>query len=93
MEHTQGFINFEGYEDKLKERKEAFDKKYEGKKVEFEYQELGIEMQKYFKKNIWYLFWKYNEEDIKYAYEQCKKYDKPHVPYLVAIIRKRKQHG
>lgn len=58
-------------------------------KANYRYQELGLEMQKDFKENIWWLFHKYHEDDIAYAYEQCKKYEKFSVGYVISIINKR----
>lgn len=77
----------QGYETVLKKRRAAFEEKHGD--VEYEFQVIGKEMEKYFKKNIWYLFYRYSLDDIKYAFEQCRRYDKPHLPYFLAVIRNR----
>ena len=59
----------------------------QNKGVDYRFQELGKEMQKYFNKNIWYLFYRYKEEDLRLAFEECKRYNKPYVPYLIKIIK------
>jgi len=90
MQYSSGEqLELGNYKALLQKRKTAFDEKHEGKKVEYEYQEVGIEMQKFFKQNIWFLFTKYDLNDIKYAFDQCKKYEKPHIGYLLAVIKKR----
>jgi hypothetical protein len=66
-----------------------FAKEQVGANVNYRYQELGVKMQKDFKENIWWLFHKYHEDDIAYAYEQCKKYQKFSVGYVISIIKKR----
>lgn len=58
-------------------------------KANYRYQELGLEMQPYFKQNIWWLFHKYHEDDIRFAFEQCKKYEKFHIGYIISVIKGR----
>lgn len=82
MQYTTGeHIDLSGYAERFENRKD------DG--VDFEFQEVGKEMQSFFKANIWHLFYKYKLDDIKYAFEQCKKYKKPYVGYLLAVIKKR----
>ena len=80
-------IDFSNYEALLKNRAAQFSKKTEGKKVDHSYQELGIEMQRFFGRNIWYLFYKYKEQDLRDAFEICKRNNKKSVGYLIGIIR------
>jgi hypothetical protein len=71
------------------ETKPIFAEQVVATKAEYRYQELGLQMQKDFAQNIWWLFHRYHEDDIRYAYEQCKKYQKFHVGYIISIINKR----
>lgn len=58
------------------------------KRVEYSFQALGIEMEKFFgNKKVWPLFYKFKEEDMRLAFEECKKYNKPYVPYLIKVIK------
>jgi len=57
-------------------------------KADFRFQELGMEMQEYFKQNIWYLFYKYDEFQIKDAFTICKNKGIKKINYLVGIIRR-----
>ena len=82
-------LNFDSFKQQQRERKAAFDKKHSGKKIDHSYQELAIEMQQFFGKNIWYLFWKYKEQDIKEAFEICKRKEIKNVAYLIGCINRK----
>ena len=56
-------------------------------KIDYSFQDLGIEMQSYFKKIIWYLFHKYDELKIRDAFKICKEKGIKKVNYLVGIIK------
>ena len=71
----------------LRERQIAFAEKYGGKKIDHSFQELGVEMSKYFKDNIWFLFSIYSEEDMKYAFEICKRKEIFTIGYMRGIIK------
>lgn len=56
--------------------------------IRYSFQELGIEMEKFFgNKKCWPLFYKYGEEELRLAFGECKKYNKPFVPYLIKVIK------
>lgn len=59
--------------------------------VEYEYQEVGKQMQDYYPVKqrgwLWSLFWKYPLADIKLAHEKTVAQDKKDVRYLNAILR------
>lgn len=87
MQYTEGSqLNFDEYIDLLKTRRAAFDKAHP-QKIDYPYQELGIEMQRFFGRNIWYLFYKYKEDDIREAFTVCERKGKRSVPYLIGIIK------
>jgi hypothetical protein len=49
---------------------------------------LGVDMEKFFgNKKCWPLFYRYKEEDLRLAFEECKKYNKPFIPYLIKVIK------
>ena len=72
--------------DLLKRRKP----KKQKHKIDYRFQELGIEMQKYFKKNIWFLFTKYDELKLRDAFKICKKKGIKNIAYLLGIYRRMK---
>ena len=82
-------IQLSNYQDLLKSRAEQFKEKTGGKKVECSFQELGLDLHTYFGRNVWWLFYKYKEEDIREAYEICKRRDIKNVNYLVGCIRRK----
>lgn len=87
MEFTEGsHIDLSGYVNLLKSRRATFDETHP-QKIEHSFQELGIEMQKFFGKNIWYLFYKHKEDDLRYAFSICQKKNKRSIPYLLGIIK------
>ena len=88
MKYAQGDnLDLSGYTDLLKERAAQFKERTEGKRIDHSFQELGIEMQKYFNRNIWHLFYKYKEQDLREAFAICQRNDKKSVGYLIGVIR------
>jgi hypothetical protein len=61
-------------------------------KIEYGFQELGVEMQEYFKpkypSEVWALFYKYPEGLIRDSFKRCKKRGNTNVRYLVGIIKR-----
>lgn len=87
--HSGEQLDLSSYKCDLKQKQIAFNNKYGGKKVEYSYQELGIDMQQYFGKNVWYLFHKYKEQDIREAFAICQKKNIRKIPYLIGCIKHR----
>ena len=59
------------------------------KKIEFEFQSLGLEMKEYFgKQKFWYLFHdaRFNVKMIREAFEICKKRGVCKVNYLLGVL-------
>lgn len=60
-------------------------------KIKYRYQELGLEMQKWFPQQehgfMWSLFYRYHEDDIREAYRKIQFTNKHSVPYLIGIIK------
>ncbi len=72
------------YMQKLEERVE----RNKDKRINYSYQALGVEMEKFFgNKKCWPLFYRYKEEDLRLAFQECKKYNKPYIPYLIKVIK------
>ncbi len=67
----------DNYIDQIKQRRDD--------RIKYSYQELGFEMQKYFKQNIWFIFYRYRESEIREAFQICQKEKKP-FPYLMGIL-------
>lgn len=67
--------------------------KKESPKIDHEFQELGVEMMDFFKKEehkrMWTLFYKkdYTIQKIRYAFKECKTRNKCSVGYMEAIIK------
>uniref|UniRef100_A0A6H1ZQA3 Uncharacterized protein n=1 Tax=viral metagenome TaxID=1070528 RepID=A0A6H1ZQA3_9ZZZZ len=58
-------------------------------KVDYSFQDLGLEMQDYFKTNIWWIFHRnWGEEQIRDAFIACKRAKITKVSYLVGILNK-----
>ena len=57
-------------------------------KPTFEFQEIGKTMQKDFKENIWFTFYKYPLWKIKRAYDVCCEKKIYKLAYLLAVINK-----
>jgi len=86
-------------EEGLKNNKNSFKKigfdlsklKKNPRKIDFSYQALGLEMRNYFsgerEKWIWSLFYKkWSEEQIRDAFEICKKKNRKDLKYLIGIL-------
>ncbi len=73
----------------LEARRKAFEKKVGGKKVDYEYQEIGLEMQKWFNKNIWFIFYRPEADldKIKNAFKICREKGKKEINYLLGILK------
>lgn len=84
------------YEESILEEKplKVFDigkyKLKEEKKIDFEFQALGLEMKEYFKENFWHLFHHkdYSVHKIREAFGICKKRKIYKLNYLVGILRR-----
>ena len=77
----------------LKEKKIKLpEPEYQGKKIDYEYQLVGLDMMKWFKgereKWIWSLFYQYPLEQIKDGFTACKKQGNRKLKYLVGILKK-----
>ena len=89
MEYSQANkLDFTNYEELLKSRAAQFKEKTGGKKVDYSFQELGLELQQYFGKGVWWLFYRYKEADIRRAYEICQRKGNKNVNYLVGCIKR-----
>jgi len=55
-----------------------------------EFTEVGKEMSKYFKVNIWFLFHRFPLEKIKAAFLVCQKREIYTIAYIVAIMNQLK---
>jgi len=72
-----------------KESKEIeIKKEFRKHKIDYEYQEIGIEMSKYFKDNIWWLFHKYSYPKIRQAFKICQRDSIYTISYFIGIIKK-----
>lgn len=64
------------------------------KDIDFSYQELGMDMQKYFldqdRDLIWSLLHKYPERKLLDAFNICKKRGKNSVQYMLGVLNKLK---
>jgi len=68
--------------------KEQYLKKFKIEKKEtFEFQEVGIEWQPFFKESIWFLFHIYPLEKLKLAFKACKKQEVYTIAYMRGIIK------
>lgn len=67
-------------------------KKASKRKIDYSFQELGIEMQDYFtsakKSLIWSLFYKFREDKIRDAFKVCKEKGIQNIAYLMGILKK-----
>jgi hypothetical protein len=90
MKYLQGELvfNTEQYLTQLKEKRAEYERAHK-QKIDYEYQELGVEMQQHFGRNIWWLFWKHDINDLRYAFDICKKNDIKEVNYLIGCIKRR----
>jgi hypothetical protein len=58
------------------------------KKFNFRYQVLADEMTINFKRNCYWLFWKYPEHKIENAYKVCKEKGIDKISYLIGMLNK-----
>ena len=68
------------------------DKKFtkEEKRIDHSFQALGIEVQEYFNdKKLWWIFWKFPEQDIFEALKACKSKGITNKRYLLGILYKK----
>ena len=64
------------------------DKFHVEKKPTFEFQQIGKSMQKDFKENIWFVFFKHPLWKVKRAYDVCCEKKIYKLAYLLAVINK-----
>ena len=79
----------------LSPKKSRKDKEYEKEnkelkkhKIEYSFQEIGVQMSQYFKGNIWWIFHKHPEWKIRDAFKVCKKAGIYKINYLLGILKK-----
>lgn len=78
-------LNKEGKLEKMK-----FEPKIPKKKVDFEFQQIGIELEPYYGKAIWPIFYKFHLEKIKDAHKVCTKKGITNIKYLIGVMKKLK---
>jgi hypothetical protein len=82
------------FPEELKKRAEAHPQK-----IEYEFQELGLEMAKFFPKDqhklMWSLFTRpgYTEDKVRKAFAICERKEVHNVLYLIGIIKKMDEQG
>jgi hypothetical protein len=78
------------FEINLAARKAAFDAQTGGKKIEHDFQEIGVELEPIFGKRIWADFHRagYTEAKIRQAFEICKKRGKIKYDYFRSILKR-----
>lgn len=72
-------------------RGEAYEKEREElrkHKIDYEYQEIGIEMSKYFKENIWWLFSKYPYPKIRQAFKKRQEEGVYKISHLLSDLKR-----
>ena len=59
-------------------------------KIQYEYQELGLELNKWFGKNCFWVLYKPEAElhKVRYALDVCKKKNTKKIGYLIGILKK-----
>ena len=74
----------------LAARKTDFDDTTGGKKIEYDFQEIGVELEPIFGKRIWADFHRagYTEAKIKQAFEICKKRGKIKYEYFRGVLKR-----
>ena len=83
-QHPFKKLPFENFEEELKRRRENY------KKIKFEFQELGIFMQKWFGENIWFIFYRPEAslERIRAAFKICQERKNKSVKYFLGVLKK-----
>ena len=73
----------------LKGRREAFLKKNKGKKVDYPFQEIGLELEEWFGQKCWFVFYKPEADldKVKNALEICKTKEIKNIGYLLGILK------
>lgn len=59
----------------------------ETRRIDFEFQALGVELQPIYGKAIWALFYKFPMSKIKDAVKICEKRGITKLPYLIGVIK------
>ena len=72
---------------------EELERKFDdGKRIDYEYQAVGVEMQDYYPEKqrgwMWSLFWKYPVDAVRRAHTQAVKRGVHNVAYVNAILKK-----
>jgi hypothetical protein len=75
----------------FEKRREEFNRKVGGKKIDFEFQELGLELEQWFGKKLYWLFYKPEAdlEKVKQAFKVCRDKGIRKLEYLIGIIKKK----
>jgi transposase len=96
MEFSQGKLQIDvgGYADLLAQRKREYEKEHP-QKIEHEFQEVGVNMVKWFQPKrpsiVWSLFYKHDLKLIQQCFDICKRNDKRSIGYLHGCIKRRSQ--
>jgi len=53
-----------------------------------EWQEMGKELSAYFKKNCYWLLWRYPKQKVYEAYRECQTRKIASIEYFIGILRK-----
>jgi hypothetical protein len=74
----------------LEKRREEFNKKVGGKKVDFEFQELCLELNAWFNKKCWFIFYRPEAslERIRAAFKICQERKNKSVKYFLGVLKK-----
>ena len=65
-----------------------YEPKISTKKVDFEFQQVGIELEPLYGKGIWQMFHKYSLVKIKDAHKVCVKKGITKISFLVGVIKR-----
>jgi hypothetical protein len=93
MQFLQGDnLPFGDYESLLNKRRAEFEKK-NPEKIDYEFQEVGVEMVKWFQPKrpgaVWAVFHKHDLKLIQECFAICKKNDKRSLPYFFGCVKRR----
>ena len=82
-------FSFDRFFQEQKKREEAFDKKVGGKKVDYEYQEIGLAMENWFGKKCWFIFYRPEAElqKVKEAFAKCRAKGIRKIEYLIGCLK------
>ncbi len=72
----------------LEARQKEFEKKMGGKKVDYEFQEVGLELEKWFNRKLYWIFYRSWGEisEVRAALKICKEKNIRDANYLLAIL-------